>query len=203
MGTGSSEESHPKFAICGTCRELYEATPQPGFATPQRCSCRRTDEPTWPRFDFNEHLHLCECCRLVPLRSGSRWSTWFCEGCKTRVMALNHRVGRYAIPIGRHSMMGGIGISGAEIARADEERLGELVAAFAGQGNGLFGSMDHLSAFAAERTVILAAAAGLDPTRDVRLPTWLNRVRPMAGSMPQEYGEEGAFEALVRWFGSS
>lgn len=202
MGTWSSEASHPMFVLCGTCRELYESTPQPGFETPQRCSCRRTDEPTWPRFDFNEHLHLCECCRLVPLRSGSRWSVWFCDACKTRVRALNHRVGRYAIPIGRHSMMAGIGISGAEIARADEDGLGELVAAFTSEAAALFDSVDHLSAFAAERTSMLAAAAGLDPTRDVWLPTWLDRVRRMAESMPQEYDEESAFEALVRWFGS-
>jgi hypothetical protein len=202
MGTSSTETGHLRFSICGTCHDLYETAPQPGFATPQRCRCRKTDEPTWPRFDFNEHLRLCECCRSVPLRSGSRWSVWFCEGCKTRVRALNDRLGRYAIPIGRHSLMGGLGISGAEIAGADEARLTALCDAFAGRTQGLFAAMEHLSAFAAERTVFLAAAVGLDPTRDVRLTTWLDRLRPMTGSLPRTHGEEGAFEALVRWFGS-
>jgi hypothetical protein len=106
--TGMGKDTHPNFMLCGTCHGLYEDKPQPGFATPQRCACSRTDEPTWPRYDFNEHIHLCECCRLVPLRSGSRWSVWFCEECKARVRNLkqHHRAVRdpyrSALADGRH-----------------------------------------------------------------------------------------------------
>ena len=92
------ESTYPRFLLCGTCHELFEQEPQAGFPSAQRCRCHPSDEPTWPRFDFNEHLHLCECCRLDPLRSGSRWSVWFCDECKARVRDLNHRLGRYVDP---------------------------------------------------------------------------------------------------------
>jgi len=73
------------FRICTTCYEPYGTEAQQGFPTPQRCRCDKTDESTWPRFDFNEHVHLCRCCRAVALDSGSRWSVWFCKPCKDRV----------------------------------------------------------------------------------------------------------------------
>jgi hypothetical protein len=182
------KDGHHDFVLCGTCHELYEDAPQPGFATPQRCKCRRTDEPKWPRYDFNEHLHLCECCRLVGLRSGSRWSVWFCEECKTRVMNLNRLAGRCLIPIGRHSLMAGVGLDGSELARADDSRLEELISRFTDRSQSLFEAMDHLSA--------------LDATRDVPLDAWLGRLRPLADAEPHEFGKEGSFEALVRWFAS-
>jgi hypothetical protein len=61
--------------------------------------------------------------------------------------------------------------------------------------------MDQLNAFAANRTVFLTRAVGLDVT-DVRLAVWLERVRPLADAEPHEFGKEGSFEALVRWFAS-
>jgi hypothetical protein len=196
------EDTHSNFVLCATCQGLYGDRPSPGFATPQRCRCRHVDEPKWPRHDFNEHLHLCECCRLVPLRSGSRWSVWFCDECKARVRDLNHVLGRYVIPIGRHSLMGGIAIAGAELAHADQRRRDELIDRFSIQAGGLYESLDRLNAFAADRTVFLTGAVGLDVTRDVRLAVWLKRVRPLADAEPNEFGKEGAFEALVRRFAS-
>lgn len=196
------EDTHSNFVLCATCQGLYEDRRGPGFATPQRCPCRHVDEPTWPRYDFNEHLHLCECCRLVPLRSGSRWSVWFCDECKARVRDLNHTLGRYVIPIGRHSLMGGIGIAGAELAHADQRRRDVLIDRFSIRAGGWSESIDQLDAFAANRTVFLTDAAGLDATRDVRLDVWLERVRPLADAEPHEFGKEGSFEALVRRFAS-
>lgn len=200
--TGMGKDAHPNFMLCGTCHGLHEDKPQPGFATPHRCACSRTDEPTWPRYDFNEHLHLCECCKLVPLRSGSRWSVWFCEECKARVRNLNSITGWYVIPIGRHSLMGGIGIEGSELVDADDRRFDELVDGFADQMRGWSDSIDHLHAFAVRRTVFLTDAVGLDATRDLQLDTWLQRVRPHAAASPLEFGKEGSFDSLVRWFAS-
>jgi hypothetical protein len=62
--------------------------------------------------------------------------------------------------------------------------------------------MDHLNAFAANRTVFLTDAVRLDATRDVWLDVWLERVRPLADAEPHEFGKEGSFEALVRRFAS-
>jgi hypothetical protein len=92
-----------------------------------------------------------------------------CDECKARVRDLNHTLGRYVIPIGRHSLMGGIGIAGAELAGADQRRRDVLIDRSSIQAGGWSESMDHLNEFAANRTVFLTDAVGLDATRDVRL----------------------------------
>lgn len=48
----------------------------------------------------------------MALRSGSRWSVWLCVGCLQLTRGLNHVLGRYAIPVGRHSLHGGIALHG-------------------------------------------------------------------------------------------
>ena len=98
-------EDLTEWWICRACARPYERSRRDG-APPQRCRCRRNeDEPTWPRFDFNERLHLCDCCHRVALRSGSKFSPFFCEQCKERAVALNDRLRFWLIPIGRHSFM--------------------------------------------------------------------------------------------------
>jgi hypothetical protein len=120
---------------------------------------------------------------------------------KTRVRSLNDRLGRYAIPIARHSMMGGIGLHGPEVVSADADHLRELIDGFVEATSGLWGAMDRLRESAADRTVVLARGAGVDPGRGVRLTMWLQRLRPVAHAAPREFGKEGSFEALLRWFG--
>jgi hypothetical protein len=186
------------FVLCGMCRDLFEDRPTFGSPTPQRCRCRSADVPVWPRHDFNEHLHLCECCRLVPLRSGSRWSVWFCQDCKSDVMHHNRLAGRCLIPIGRHSLMAGVGLAGPELMRADNASREELLSRFADLSQGLFNAMDNLHAFAKARTVNLAVAAGLDG--DVRLDTWLDRVSELARARPMVFGADASFRTLVEWF---
>jgi hypothetical protein len=118
------------------------------------------------------------------------------------VRYLNHIMGRYVIPIGRHSLMGGIGIEGSELAHADDRRFHELVDGFADQMRGWSDSIDHLHAFAARRTVFLTDAIGLDAASDLQLDTWLQRVRPHAYASPLGFGKEGSFDSLVHWFAS-
>jgi hypothetical protein len=98
--------------------------------------------------------------------------------------------------------MGGIGIAGAELAVADQRRRDVLIDRFSMQAGGWSDSLDQLNAFADSRTVFLTDAVGLDATRDVRLDVWLERVRQLADAEPHEFGKEGSFEALVRWFAS-
>lgn len=94
----------------------------------QLCRCQGPRQPSepgerserWPSFDFNTAVELCKCCGLEPLRSGSRWSVWFCDECKERVRELHEGYQRYIIPIGRHSLMGGFGLSGKAV-RDDAE----------------------------------------------------------------------------------
>ncbi len=99
--------------VCNTCGELFGPCRQIGVSSgrsrqlEQLCACEngRKDQPKWERFDFNEVITLCRCCRGVVLRSGSRWSVWFCEQCQQRVQAVNDICESYVIPIGRHSIM--------------------------------------------------------------------------------------------------
>lgn len=68
---------------------------------------KEINQAKWDRHDFNEKVTLCYCCGQELLRSGSRWSVWFCEECKRKVIELNSQFQRTIIPIGRHSLMSG------------------------------------------------------------------------------------------------
>ena len=129
------------FKICRRCSMPYERThrahdPEPvQFGRPevlpdqtQMCYCpsRRYHEPTWPGSDFNERLHLCECC-FVPLGSGSKYSVWFCSPCKKEVAGFNGLFGRGVIRIGRHSLHTSVGPPAEKwraVLRADQAASG-------------------------------------------------------------------------------
>ncbi|HWW53634.1 MAG TPA: hypothetical protein VNY84_07690 [Acidimicrobiales bacterium] len=91
------------LVICPTCFCLRGPV---GDGRLQRCTCERVDD-RWPGYDFNQAWELCHCCGAEVLKSGSRWSLWFCEECNARVLAFNEVAGPRVIPIGRHTMMNG------------------------------------------------------------------------------------------------
>ena len=109
------------FHICGVCYTLRGCV---GGNSEQRqeCECTRSQmraglrsaQAPWPGFDFPEAATLCYGCGAEVLRSGSRWSVWFCDACKEQVRVLHQQHRRYLIPIGRHSMMNGFGLAGSE-----------------------------------------------------------------------------------------
>jgi hypothetical protein len=143
-----------RMRICGRCAQLNGAPVGPDFARDirdQRCRCRRTEEPKWPRFDFNEHVHLCECCLQEALPSGSKFSTWFCDPCRALVTALNDDLRVWLIPTGRHSFMvrtytppGVLMLSGGEASHPDESRKRAAVDRFARGVLGMVSSIDRL-----------------------------------------------------------
>ncbi len=104
--------------ICPSCRHLYGDCGQP---SPQRCRCEWPigDDP-WPRYDHNTSAELCRCCGLELLKSGSRWSVWFCESCKNRVRRLNRDAGRCILPLGRHSLHANVSLTGKQARRPGE-----------------------------------------------------------------------------------
>jgi hypothetical protein len=105
---------HLHMRVCQACGRLAGGGPASagGVSRAQRCDCLPHDEQAWPGYDFNLAVELCRCCGQVALRSGSRWSVWFCAGCNDLVQAFNKARNRYAIPIGRHSFHGGISLTG-------------------------------------------------------------------------------------------
>jgi hypothetical protein len=100
------------LVVCGTCGRSKGAVyldwnaRTSGDSVEQTCRCGKPAAVKWPRYDFNLAFEICRCCGQVLLSSGSRWSVWFCNGCKELVLQLNASLGRYAIPIGRHSFHG-------------------------------------------------------------------------------------------------
>lgn len=136
--------------VCSACGGLYGSWkyepevkpfyPERGKAAGyQNCSCKkRHRQKEWPGFDFNEVVTLCHCCGQEVLLSGSRWSVWFCENCKERVLVFNSFVQRTIIPIGRHSMMHGYQLSGQDI----HEKA--AIENYAANVNQLFSGIDHL-----------------------------------------------------------
>jgi len=119
--------------------EVKPTYPESITAEYQNCYCKkRRRQKKWPIFDFNEIVTLCYCCGQEVLKSGSRWSGWFCEDCKESVVVLNTFFQRTIIPIGRHSMMHGYHLKGQDI--HDKAKIEN----YAANVNQLFSGIHHL-----------------------------------------------------------
>ena len=189
------------FRICATCFEPYEFRLQ-GALSRQRCRCpdKVPEGPAWPGHDLNEHLHLCECCSMVVLRSGSRWSVWFCEACHQRVFELNESAGGGVIPVGRHSLMNGVGVAGREVSSAGDDELDAIAEAFLGDLMGVFGAQERLHAFALARRREIAGELGFPSGEDIDLSVWLDSLSAAAARDSAAFGDAASFEELRRWF---
>jgi hypothetical protein len=158
---------HGRLVIEGLGRGPYE----------QRCRCQVDVEPQgrWPGFDFNTYLELCHCCAIEPLRSGSRWSPFFCSECRDRVVSFNRRHRRWVIPIGRHSMMHGDFLGG------DEAAIEEHAEHFVLRVRGLFAATDHLDEWTSERVKQNLKTLGCAAGQEVDLAWYLTaaRTRPL------------------------
>jgi hypothetical protein len=184
--------------ICPRCRALRGPVVPPWqpYARVQECTCEQRQRPAgekspgWNGWDVAKAFELCRCCGLVPLRSGSRWSVWLCDACKPRALELNARAGRPIVPIGRHSMMHGIGMSGP--VKPDES---EEIAAFCAAANGLFEAISRLHEWARLRIGFNIERLGFGADVPVRLVEYLVGID---ASDDPELCSEAAFEALTR-----
>jgi hypothetical protein len=134
--------------VCGPCADVVGPAKHRhvgDFVMVQTGTCAvhtRPSEPIWPWKDYNRFVELCRCCGTVALYSGSRWAVWFCPTCKEQVLLLNRRLGRYAIPIGRHSVHAGRFLSAKDIESA------VAVHVFVESMNANFGAMELLRRWA-------------------------------------------------------
>lgn len=104
--------------ICPKCHELYGQVRLGNHKTEKQvCLCDRRNKKKWDGYDFNRKYEICYCCGLEIIPSGSRWSTFYCRDCKDIIVELNKEVGQCIIPIGRHSMMNGIVLTGEQANR--------------------------------------------------------------------------------------
>lgn len=178
-----------RLVICPRCFELR------GSEGPyrQRCNCEPRDEQRWRlpsgvTYDFNKSLELCHCCAASLLVSGSRWTPFYCEWCKSRVMDLNRRLGCWAIPIGRHTWMHALKLG------ADQAEKPEELKRFVSATKGLFGAMTRVSEYRAQRVRENLERLGLATGADVPLPEYLERAQ---AAPDREAAFEGLLEALT------
>lgn len=176
------------LVICKRCSAIRGVVPYRKDGAEQRCDCTpqevRAAEPVWGG-DFNKYAELCRCCGLELLSSGTRYSVWFCDPCKALVRALNHAVGFYLIPIGRHSVMNHIGITQASIRNraAIEQLTADL--------KGMFGRIEGIEAYARDVVAFNRKALGFTRRHDVKLVDYLARART------SDLTVEDAFARLV------
>ncbi len=145
------------------CRECLRLRGPLGERT-QRCACE-PKEPLWNGYDYNTAIELCQCCAAATIPSGSRWSVFFCDACKERVVAYNRAAGCCAIPIGRHSLMNGIFVT-------DEDVESSLVS--------FFERIDRLTKWHRER--VRAVVQSLPGDEAVPLDVYLERARTIANA---------------------
>jgi len=187
-----------EYRLCMTCGLVFDRVVPSDGGPRQLCRCVPSNADEW-RGDLSERAHLCACCRLELLPSGSRWSVWFCPECLDRVRELNARLGRYAVPIGRHSLMAGVGVPGEAVINATDADLAAIAASLHHSLMGMMSSIDRLHAFARDRTAHLARRLGLESEPSIALDEWFARLGALTDTYPG-LGKRGSFRALVRWF---
>jgi hypothetical protein len=177
--------------LCRRCAIPYDTKPRV-TGVRQRCSCNRTEEEKWPRSDFPEHTRLCMCCLGEELRSGSRWSVWFCEDCKWRAIVLNETFGTAVIPIGRHSIMNGFALKGDDSSptRAQTEQ-------FVRQLNGMFGQINDLHEWMRCRLTYVLGQLGGAWAGDLALSEFLTGLH---SASKEDLSSRRAFEEMCSFF---
>lgn len=191
-----------KMKICTDCGKVHGTWKNRGLFKStyvQRCGCvhgkyNADNSEKWPDFDFDEIVTLCYCCGSELLPSGSRWSVWFCEECKKNILAMNHKVRAWLIPIGRHSMMHGIGINFHGIENEEEEE--NAIKEFIKRTKSLSKRQKRLYTWAA--SIVKENIKRLNIIHngsDIRLSQYLNLIK-------RTYGDkEDCFRKMCEWFG--
>jgi hypothetical protein len=186
-----------RLRVCAACSGLHGSLPAAeneegdGSAPVQLCRCGkpgeqgtvRSDRPRWRGFDFNEATTLCHCCGMVPLPSGSKWSSWFCLACIAQVRNLNDEYGMAVVPVGRHSLMNGVSLKAKpEVTEAEFD-------AFASGLGDFIKSTERLDIWA--RRVVARNVAFVDPSgNDPSLEHYV--------AVVQRYAESNANWGAVR-----
>ncbi len=183
------------MSICSTCCEIkgpWRYLDDGSGGHRQKCDCDRksgTRARTWPGFDFNTTIESCYCCGLELLSSGSRWALWFCGDCVTNVVGFNNQHQAYLIPIGRHSLHAGAGLTIDEI--TDKAKVDEFARGWAGT----VGGIKALSMWAHQIVASNLDAFGFDRRNDTPLSDYL------AAIARQPVDKHRAFTQLCEFIG--
>jgi hypothetical protein len=175
---------------CFACRGTLEVDGIHSGHYEQHCSCQRSEgsEEQWPGWDFNTYLELCRCCGIEAVKSGSRWSPFFCHECRARVLSFDRRHRRWIIPIGRHSIMHG------EFLGGNEALIDEHVEHFVLRARGLFAATDHLDTWASARVKQNLEALGWAAGQEADLSRYLR------AAQERRLDKQAAFHGLREHF---
>lgn len=170
------------MGVCRDCGELYGLLRPRGGGRfyQQACGCEKERSATQAyedlkkdlNLDFGQAVTLCSCCGQVLMKSGRKFSGFFCDSCRQMVMKFNAFYGFCLIPIGRHSLMNGIGLSGKDI--QDQKAVFKFVEEF----DSLFTRMNLLSDW---KKIIVAKnlkRIGHIGDLDIDLFSYIREVRP-------------------------
>ena len=178
-----------ELRVCRACSDVFGPFRWAGeLDAVQRCGCGRPhrDEPRWPGFDFNRVVELCWICASVAGRSGSKWCTFGCIDCHAWSRDLMQRLGRWVIPIGRHTLHHAVGLEGGrDISDAEIER-------FADASRSIFEAIERLNEWRTLRLATNLDALGFEPSPSVSLTAYL------AAAVTLDKGV--AREDLLRWW---
>jgi hypothetical protein len=178
-----------EMVVCGTCGQVrgpwhYAHECLRHVTLVQSCRCTREKEPLWPRFDFNTSVELCWCCAAEAVSSGSRWSLVLCPDCKARAIALMRGVGRFVVPIGRHSLMNRVSLS-----VSGPRPSTEVVAQFAARLQRFSGGLTVLYEWSQRQALVNEAAIGAKDAPAIPLPDYLSAVAALPVHKAAVFGE--------------
>ncbi len=159
--TGDDDPARGRLArpehlqLCLVCGELRG--PYDGYDNLCRCDRAIWDREPVPIFgDLANNIHLCWSCVIDVVRSGTRWSPYYCATCRPAVVVLRRLAGRNVVPLGPHSLMNGISRSSSDCrTMTDHEAV-----ALSEQLNALFADQRTLAERTRSRTLDRARRVG-------------------------------------------
>ncbi|HEX5543203.1 MAG TPA: hypothetical protein VFX60_16870 [Micromonospora sp.] len=170
------------FELCLTCGYLRGGEPRE-----HRCQCQpRTEEwqQQWQGRDMARDLEMCVLCVRGTVTTWSKWSWMGCDLCRhvSEVVGAWHG-GRYALPLGRHSIMNGGLIRPVAETESEVREIADALLAFIGQ-------WDSLRAWQKAEFERLAAPQRVDlPT--MPLPQWQRQHPPSLGASVNAFDRYG------------
>jgi hypothetical protein len=126
-------------------------------------SCPDEDSPEkWDSWDVSQALDLCIICVRATAGGPSRWAWLACDYCRAVNTALEARWGFRPFPLGRHSLMNGVGVRGGVPPEVRKEQIARLKEFAKSSGN--LRNWRHQE--------YLRMAGRFDPLADIALRIW-------------------------------
>jgi hypothetical protein len=122
--------------------------------------------------DFAQAVTLCSCCGQALVKSGSKFSHFFCNSCREMIVNFNKSQGFFLIPIGRHSLMNQLSLNGKDI--QDPKAISKFTEAT----NSMFKRIDLLREWKKRVMGKNLRKIGHVKNRDINLLSYLNELRP-------------------------